>query len=88
MSDVPEPNGTVSYTVKELLARQDGKLDTILLTLHAKADKTELAALEQRVLGLERTDFRQEGKESLWWKAGPFLVSLAALGTAVAVAIR
>jgi hypothetical protein len=83
-----EPNGTVSYTVKELLARQDGKLDTIILTLNAKAEKTELAALEQRVLGLERSDSRSEGGVSLFWKAGPLLVSLAALAAAVAVALR
>ena len=89
MSDVPtqEPNGTITFTVKELLARQDGKLDTIILTLHAKADKTDLAALEQRVLGLERTDSKQEGSNYLFWRGATLLVSLAGLATAVLVGV-
>ena len=83
----PEPNGTISYTVKELLARQDGKLDTIILSLNEKATTTALAALEQRVLGLERTDSKQEGSNYLFWRGATLLVSVAALATAVLVAV-
>ena len=83
----PEPNGTISYTVKELLARQDGKLDTIILSLNEKATTTALAALEQRVLGLERTDSKQEGSNYLFWRGATLLISLAGLATAVLVGV-
>ena len=49
-----DDNGSVSYTVKELLAKLDGKVDTIILALGSKADKAELAEVERRVLALEK----------------------------------
>ena len=39
----------VSYTVKELIARLEGKIDAVLAALASKADRAELHALEQRV---------------------------------------
>lgn len=88
MSDVPEPNGTVSYSVKELLARQDGKLDSILIALNTKAERNDLSELSGRVTVLERTDSKQEGSNYLFWRGATLLVSVAALALAVVVALR
>ena len=55
-----EDAGSVSYSVKELLAKQDGKLDTILLTLTSKADREEMAGVERRVTALEVQSVTQE----------------------------
>ncbi len=48
-----EPSGSVSYTIKELLANLDGKIDTIILTLSGKADVSDLVEVERRVAKLE-----------------------------------
>ena len=55
-----EEAGSISYSVKELLAKQDGKLDTILLTLTSKADREEMAGVERRVTALEVQSVTQE----------------------------
>jgi hypothetical protein len=86
---VTEENGmSVSFTVKELLARQDGKLDTITLLLNSKAEKTEVAALEGRIMSLERTDSKQSGSQSLFWRAMPLIISFGALIVAIIVMAR
>lgn len=41
--------GQVSFSVKELLNRIDGKLDTMALAISAKADHDEVVRLEARV---------------------------------------
>ena len=53
MSVPEDTSGTVRFTVKELLARMDGKLDKIHDDLASKAESVEVAALEQRVEKLE-----------------------------------
>lgn len=45
--------GGVSYTVKELVARMDGKLDSILLKLEGKAEAASVSEISGRVASLE-----------------------------------
>lgn len=47
-----ESNG-VTYTVKELLAKLDGKLDGIIITIGQKADRHDVESLASRVTLLE-----------------------------------
>ena len=56
-----EENTTVRYSVKELFARIDAKLDGLAAVLDAKADHTSLVALELRVKHLESTDDQRRG---------------------------
>jgi hypothetical protein len=54
---VSEPageNGTIRYSVKELLAKVDVKLDAISSKLDAKADAHDLHAVDARVAALEK----------------------------------
>lgn len=44
---------SVTYSVREILARQDGKLDSILLALSSKADVEKVSEMEKRVSALE-----------------------------------
>lgn len=44
----------VQFTVKELLARIDGKIDLITGLVHEKADKADLVRLLERITLLER----------------------------------
>ena len=76
-------NGSVSYSVKELLARQDGKLDAILLTLGGKAEHSDMLALATRVEVLERADSAHVGTMRLTRWAIPVLLSLASFGVAL-----
>lgn len=71
-----EENGTVRFTVKELLARMDGKLDQISGDLTHKADEQDLTVLRQRVEKLE-----------LWRSllTGAYLATIAGLGVFAAV---
>ena len=46
-------NGNVSYTVKELIAKLDGKLDGLMLAIHTKADKSDVDVLSGRMNTLE-----------------------------------
>ena len=50
-----EDDGTVTYSVKELIEKLDRKLDTFLSMLHSKADASEVQELKARVDGVERT---------------------------------
>lgn len=47
-----ETNG-VTYTVKELLAKIEGKLDGVIITIGQKADKHDVDSLDERVKALE-----------------------------------
>ena len=83
-----ESNGTVSYSVKELLARQDGKLDSILLTINAKADKADVDGLAGRVTAVENMQAQQKGTSNFARWAVPVFLSLLALATAVIGLLR
>lgn len=54
MSQPEAENGTIRFTVKELLAKVDVKLDAISGKLDAKADAHDLHALDARVVALEK----------------------------------
>ena len=84
MSEEANGTGTVSYTVKELLARQDGKLDTIILTLASKADRSDLDKVEGRVGTLEALAAQQQGSSGFSRWAVPVLISLIAVGLSIA----
>ena len=81
MSDVP--NGSVTFTVKELLARQDGKLDSILIQLSGKAEKAELDRVGIRLDMVERTQANTAGAQSSIRWLLPWLISVAAVALAV-----
>lgn len=85
MSDVhQEPNGSVTYTIKELLARQDAKLDTIILGLSGKAEKQDLSLLAARMDLVERSQASSSGSTNSMWRVAPIFAALAALGLALA----
>lgn len=54
----------VNYTVKELLARLDAKLDTIALKLENKAERATVHELAGRIAALEMTALRHAGPVS------------------------
>jgi hypothetical protein len=54
MSEAAGENGTIRFTVKELLAKVDVKLDAISGKLDAKADAHDVHALDARVGALEK----------------------------------
>ena len=85
MSEVPtHENGSVTYTVKELLARQDAKLDTIILGLSGKAEKQDLERIAARVDLVERSQASSSGSTNSMWRAVPIFTAVAALGLALA----
>lgn len=48
-----DTNGGVTYTIKELLAKIEGKLDGVIITIGQKADKHDVENLAGRVKALE-----------------------------------
>lgn len=64
MSD--EQNGTVRYTVKELLAAMNEKLDKLVAAIDTKANAADLDVLSGRVQALERR----------YWMAVGFLTAV------------
>ena len=80
-----EPNGSVSYTVKELVAQLHGKMDTVILELTRKADRDDLKELAGRVDSLERSRDTQTGSTTLTRWALPVFVALIAIGANIAV---
>jgi len=44
-----QQNGAVTYTVKELLAKIEGKLDGVIITIGQKADKHDVEEISGRV---------------------------------------
>lgn len=95
----PLDNGRITFTVKELLAKVDAKLDLIVAQLDSKAERHEFENLEQRVLRLEgsaatdaqlneyRAKQEQERKRDRRWLLGfgttTVLAVLGLLATAV-----
>ena len=88
MTEAHPPNGLITFTVKELLARQDTKLDTIILTLGSKADRLDTERINARLDSLERGEARQQGSTGYARWAIPVLLSLLAVGVAVAALVR
>lgn len=84
MSEPVNGGNVVSFTVKELLARQDGKLDTIILTLAAKAERGDLDRLSGRVEALERGAASQQGSSGYARWVVPVLISIVAISMALA----
>jgi hypothetical protein len=73
-----EGNGSsVTFTVKELLARVDGKIDSLLIAVAQKADKHDLERLVERVVKLEAEDrARSELSTFQRWLIGTVVVGL------------
>ena len=88
MTEAHPPNGLITFTVKELLARQDTKLDTIILTLGTKADRLDIDHIHQRLDSLERAAAAQQGSTGYARWAIPVLLSLIAVGVALAALAR
>ena len=84
----PGTNGNVSFTVKELLARQDGKLDTILLQLQGKAEQSALDKLDGRVSSLELMQAQTRGTSNYARWVLPLVISLVSVGVGLAIAFR
>lgn len=61
VNDFDEPAGTVRYTVKELLARLESKLDTALAVMENKADHDLVLNLAERVTKLETEAAERRG---------------------------
>lgn len=85
MSSQEEPT-TVRYTVKELFARIDMKLDGLAAVLDAKADHAALVALEDRqeksevrLEELERSASYAKGVKSAAWAIVALLLTIAGL---------
>lgn len=72
-------DGIVAYTVKELVARLDAKLDTIILTLAAKADKVDVDTLAGRVTAVENMQAQSRGSSTFVRWATPVVLSILAL---------
>ena len=83
MSTPEESTTTVRYTVKELFARIDGKLDIIAEQLALNADHEQLVALEARVAVLEQASAESRGFDKA--KAAILALSLAVLGLLIPI---
>lgn len=67
-----EPNGQVSYSVKELLAKLDGKVDSVLIAVADKVGRSEFDLLRKDVdvLRLQASSSRSVGANAKWlWNA-------------------
>jgi hypothetical protein len=58
---VAEPDGSVNYTVKELLARVDLKIDGLYDKLDTKADQADLDVVKTEVEGLKADRYKAYG---------------------------
>lgn len=56
---------TISYSVKDILSRVEGKLDAALISVATKAEHADVAKLETRVRELERNE-AMRSKASRW----------------------
>lgn len=74
---------TVTYTVKELLARLDAKIDGMIEMLATKAEQAELNSLSTRVANLETE--RAEILAISVYKRWLIGLSVSMVGVAVAV---
>jgi hypothetical protein len=94
-------NGRISYTVKELLAKLDAKMDLFAVGLEAKANIEEHRRLVDRVEKLEkasasessvetyRTNAEKQRKSDRRWLIGLAVTTcLAVIGIAASVALN
>ena len=77
----------ISYTIKELLARQDIKLDTIIVEIRSKADRHEVDQLANRVSALEVTSALTKGGSNMARWVVPILVSAVAIAVPAIIAL-
>jgi hypothetical protein len=81
----PASNGNgagVSYSVKELLAKIEGKLDGVIITIGQKADRHDVEQLDRRVSDLETSDRSDQAVRDFFrW----LIPVMAVFGAAVAV---
>lgn len=54
------PETNVTYTVKEMLAKIEGKIDGVIITIGQKADKHDVETLGGRVAALEDAHSKAE----------------------------
>lgn len=80
-------NTRVSYSVKELFARIDAKLDTLGILIDAKADQKAFVDLEARVAGLETTNAVSAGLHRLAWAIAGLLVAIAGMLVPVVLSV-
>lgn len=83
---------TISYSVKDILARVEGKLDAALIGVATKAEHADLVKLDGRVRELERIEEGRNKAHRGWvelrrW-AIPTLISLAATAAIVIQALH
>ena len=79
----------VNYTVKELIARVEGKIDSIVATLSNKVDVSAVAAMELRIARLENSDAKQGAVDQYKkWLLASSLMSIAALSTIVGLLLH
>lgn len=80
MDDEP----VISYSVKDILSRVEGKLDAALIAIATKADHSEMVKLAERVAHLELIEEHREAaaKWHTEWKRWLIPTILSALLTA------
>jgi hypothetical protein len=79
--------GTVNYSVKELLARVDLKIDLLGDKLDSKADQKDVTALVVRVEKLESSSIRLSGAWATLGITASVLAGIAGLCVGVAAFI-
>lgn len=84
MTDTSPTNGSVSFTTKELIAKLDGKLDTVILKLDAKADRDDMKHLEGRVTSLETQVAQAKGQSGYSRWVVPVTISIVSIGVTLA----
>ena len=85
--DVNTGEQKISFTIKELLARQDLKLDTIIVEIRDKADRHEMNQLSGRVSALEMVVATAKGGSSMARWIVPILVSAVAIAVPAIIAL-
>lgn len=72
-----EPN--VTYSVKEMLAKLEGKVDSVLIAVSQKVDRGEFDALKNEVDKLKLKDAGDSGGRAWLWRVAAALPGAAAL---------
>ena len=85
--DVNTGEQKISFTIKELLARQDLKLDTIIVEIRDKADRHEMDQLAGRISALEVIAATLKGSSSMARWVAPIIVSALAIAVPAAIAL-
>lgn len=77
----------VQFSVKELFARIDAKLDALASILDAKADHAAVVALEKRVNELESNDDKRSGASGAQKAIIALLFAIAGLLVPIVLAV-